>query len=96
VTETAAPIVRFELFSSAFCGACHSARAALARAAELVPGAVVEEHDVAFEPDYSEAHAIEATPTVIVRAADGRQVFRAEGVPTIHQALAAAALALPS
>lgn len=91
----AAPTVRFELFSSAFCGSCHSTRAVLARAAELVPGAVVEEHDVAFEPDYSEAHDISSTPTVIVRTSDGRQVFRAEGVPTIQQALAAAALALP-
>ena len=62
--EPADPTVRFELFSSAFCGACHSTRSVLAQAAALVPGAVVEEHDVAFEPDYSEAHDIEATPTV--------------------------------
>ncbi len=96
VPEPADPTVRFELFSSAFCGACHSTRSVLAQAVALVPGAVVEEHDVAFEPDYSEAHDIEATPTVIVRASDGRQVFRAQGVPTIHQALTAAALALPA
>ncbi|MGN6271553.1 MAG: thioredoxin family protein [Protaetiibacter sp.] len=95
MSEPATPTVRFELFSSAFCGACHSTRAVLAQAASLVPGAIVEEHDVAFEPDYCEAHGIETTPTVIVRAADGRAVFRAEGAPTIHQALTAAALALP-
>jgi len=94
--EPAAPAVRFELFSSAFCGACHSTRAVLAQAAALVPGTVVEEHDVAFEPDYSEAHDIQLTPTVIVRASDGRAVFRAQGVPTLDQALAAAALALPA
>jgi len=95
VPDSADPTVRFELFSSAFCGACHGARSVLERAATLLPGAVVEEHDVAFEPDYSEAHDIESTPTVIVRTSDGRQVFRAEGVPTINQALTAAALALP-
>jgi hypothetical protein len=93
--EPAEHVVRFELFSSAFCGACHSTRAVLAQAAALVPGAVVEEHDVVFEPGYSEMLDIQMTPTVIVRASDGRQVFRAQGAPTFNQALAAAALALP-
>lgn len=89
------PEVRFELFTSAFCGACNATRAVLGQVAELVPGAVIREHDVAFEPELSEQNAIEATPTVIVLSSDGGEVFRASGVPNVNQVLSAAALALP-
>jgi alkyl hydroperoxide reductase subunit AhpF len=86
--------VEFELYSSSFCGACRQARAALDSAARLLQGATVSEHDVALESDRAEAHNIDATPTVIVRNADGAEVFRAVGIPTISQVLAVAARAL--
>lgn len=92
--EQPAPRVRFELFTSAFCGACHSARQVLGHAASVIPGAVVEEHDVAFEADRAEAAEITSTPTIVVRDAAGRQVFRAEGAPSLDQVLRAAALAV--
>jgi len=84
-----------ELYSSAFCGACHAARAVLEHAVELVPAAELREYDVAFRPDEAEAEDIRSTPTVVVRTADGRAVFRAEGAPSLPQALAALARALP-
>jgi thiol-disulfide isomerase/thioredoxin len=86
--------VTFELFSTSFCGACRQTKSVLDRAAQLVPGLTVSEHDVAFEPDRAERLGIEATPTVIVRDADGREVSRAAGVPTIDDVLFAAARAL--
>ncbi|WP_167050716.1 thioredoxin family protein [Salinibacterium sp. ZJ77] len=94
MTEQPTPRVRFELFTSAFCGSCHSARIVLGHAASVIPGAVVEEHDVAFDADYAEQHDITSTPTVIVRDAEGKQVFRAEGAPSMEQVLGAAALAI--
>lgn len=84
-----------ELYTSAFCGACHAARAVLERAVELVPAAELREYDVAFRPDEAEAEHIRSTPTVVVRAADGRAVFRAEGAPSLPQALSALARAVP-
>ena len=50
--------VRLELFSTSFCGACRQTRAVLDRAAALVPGATVVEHDLAFEPDLGESLGI--------------------------------------
>lgn len=83
-----------ELYTSAFCGPCHAARATLAEASRLVPAAEVTEYDVAFAAERAEAAGIRSTPTVIVRRADGEQVFRAEGAPTLAQALGAFATAL--
>ncbi|SMH49224.1 Glutaredoxin [Rathayibacter oskolensis] len=84
-----------ELYTSAFCGACHAARSVLERAAELVPAAEIREFDVAFESSRAETAGIRSTPTVIVRGSAGEPVFRAEGAPSLPQALSALALALP-
>ncbi|QHC65120.1 glutaredoxin domain-containing protein [Rathayibacter oskolensis] len=84
-----------ELYTSAFCGACHAARAVLERAVELVPSAEIRELDVAFHPVEAEAAGVRSTPTVVVRSAEGTAVFRAEGAPSLPQALSALALALP-
>ena len=84
-----------ELYSSAFCGACHAARAVLEHAVELVPAAELREYDVAFRANLAEAEDVRSTPTVVVRSDDGRAVFRAEGAPSLPQALAALARALP-
>lgn len=86
--------VRFELFSSAFCGACRQTRAVLDRAAGYIPGSEVVEHAIESAPDLAATAGIDATPTVIVRRPDGSEVFRASGVPTIHQVLTAGAHAL--
>ncbi|RNE59138.1 thioredoxin family protein [Cryobacterium tepidiphilum] len=82
------------LFSSAFCEPCIQTRAVLAEAARLVPQATVRDMDVARYVDEAEAAGIRSTPTVLVRNADGEEVFRATGVPTLAQVLVAAAKAL--
>jgi thioredoxin 1 len=94
VSEPPSERIRFELFTSAFCGACQATRNVLGEVTRLVPDSEVIEHDVASEPDYSEAHNIDFTPTIVVRGLGGTEVFRASGVPTVNQVLAAAALAL--
>lgn len=83
-----------ELYTSAFCAPCHAARATLAEAARLVPAAELIEYDVASSAERAERLGIRSTPTVIVRGADGEPVFRAEGAPSLAQALGAFATAL--
>ncbi len=83
------------LFTSAFCGACTRTRATVTEAVRLVPGATLTELDVVRAPDEAQAAGIRRTPTVVVRDDAGVEVFRAEGVPTLPQVLAAAAKALP-
>ncbi|MFK0402084.1 glutaredoxin family protein [Microbacterium sp. NPDC090225] len=84
------------LVTSAFCGACARTRAVLADAVRFLPDATVTEIDVARDPDAAESLDIRFTPTVIIRAASGETVFRAEGVPTVPQVLTAAVRALPA
>ncbi|MFK3676629.1 glutaredoxin domain-containing protein [Microbacterium sp. NPDC090218] len=83
------------LVSSSFCGACSRTRAVLADAVRFLPDATLTEFDVARDPDAAEALDIRSTPTVIIRDEQGTVVFRAEGVPTVPQVLAAAVRALP-
>ncbi|MEL4318120.1 thioredoxin family protein [Leifsonia sp. YIM 134122] len=83
-----------ELYTSAFCEPCMQTRAVVAEAARLVPDAEVAEYDVATDMDAAEAEDIRSTPTMIVRSANGAEVFRAVGVPTLAQVLVAAAKAL--
>ncbi|MFS0852930.1 glutaredoxin family protein [Microbacterium sp. 179-I 3D4 NHS] len=84
------------LVSSSFCGACARTRAVLHDAARFLPDATVTEIDVARDPDAAEVLDIRATPTVLIRDAEGALVFRAEGVPTVPQVLTAAVRALPA
>ncbi|MFJ6652093.1 thioredoxin family protein [Microbacterium sp. NPDC091313] len=84
----------FELYSSSFCGACQQTRRVLDEVARLVPAATVVEHNVATEPALAEERDIDATPTVIVHDRQGREAFRARGVPTIDQVLTVAAKVL--
>jgi thioredoxin 1 len=81
-------------FSSAFCEPCVQTRAVLAEVERLVPAATVREFDVAQDNAEAEAAGIRNTPMIIVRNAAGEEVFRAGGVPTLAQLLAAAAKAL--
>ncbi|WP_338075173.1 thioredoxin family protein [Kineococcus vitellinus] len=78
-----------ELFSSAFCAPCRSARAVLERAGALVPALRVQEVDVAADVERARAAAVTSTPTLLVRDAAGAEVFRAAGVPTLPQLLVA-------
>ena len=69
-------------------------RAVLAEVATLVPSARIAELDVARDTDEAERAGIRLTPTVVVLAEDGKEVFRAEGVPTVNQVLVALAKAV--
>lgn len=86
--------MEYVFFSSAFCDPCTQTRAVLAEAARLLPQATVRELDVARDNEEAEANAIRSTPTVIVKNAEGAEVFRAVGAPTLAQVLVAAAKAL--
>jgi hypothetical protein len=87
-------VVKLILFTSAFCEPCTQTRAVLAEVARLVPSAAVTEMDVARFSAQAEAEEVRMTPTVIVQDADGAEVFRAVGVPTLQQVLVAAAKAV--
>ncbi|PPF87277.1 thioredoxin [Subtercola sp. Z020] len=86
--------MQVQLWSSSFCGACASTRAVLERAHQLVPDAALTEFNVALSPAAADTAGIVATPTVIISADDGTEVFRAAGVPTLPQVLHALAQAL--
>ncbi len=81
-------------FSSAFCDPCIQTRAVLDAASKLVPAVKIAELDVAINGDEAERAGIRSTPTVIVLDADGVEVFRAEGAPTLNQMLVALAKAI--
>lgn len=82
-----------ELYTSAFCDPCHRAREVVAEAQRLVPALVVEERDVAAHAERAEELGITSTPTTIIRRADGAEVVRAAGVPTLPRLLTALAAA---
>ena len=81
-------------FSSAFCDPCRATRSVLDEAAVLVPAARLVELDVARHAAEAERAGIRSTPTVVVLDGDDAEVFRAEGVPTVNQVLAALARAV--
>ncbi len=85
--------VLLELYTSAFCEPCHRAREVVAEAQRLVPVLVVEERDVAAHAVRAEELVITTTPTTIIRRADGTEVVRAAGVPTLARLLTALAQA---
>lgn len=86
--------MRLELYTSAFCEPCHRTREIIAEAKALVPTLVVDELDVAAHHDRAADLGITSTPTTIIYAADGREVLRAAGVPTLTRLLTALAQAL--
>lgn len=83
------------LVTSAFCGACTATRQNIAQALPFLPDAMFTEFDVARDAAEAEALDIRFTPTMIVRDAQGDEVFRATGVPTVPQVLAAAVKGMP-
>lgn len=87
--------MKLELYTSAFCGACHAARAVVAEAARLVPSIVATDLDVASHSDRAEARDIVSTPTIVLTDDDGAELFRAAGAPSVPQLLRAVAAHLP-
>lgn len=81
------------LYTSAFCAPCVRARSVLGNAEKLLPQARFREVDVPSNLGESESAGIVSTPTLVVLR-EGTEVFRASGVPSVQQVLAAAALAL--
>lgn len=82
-------MVNVEFYTSAFCGPCRTTRAVLGEAARLLPALRLEEVDVAEQVVRAELAGITSTPTTLIRDAQGREVFRAAGVPTLAQVLVA-------
>lgn len=66
----------------------------LEQVARLVPAAAIAELDAARDSAEAERAGIRSTPTVVVLDGADREVFRAEGVPTVHQVLVALAKAV--
>lgn len=81
-------------FASAFCDPCAQTRAVLDQASKLVPSLTIAELDAVHDEAKAEQAGIRMTPTVIVLDANDAEVFRAEGVPTLNQVLAALARAV--
>jgi thiol-disulfide isomerase/thioredoxin len=86
--------VNLLFFSSSFCDPCIQTRAVLEQVARLVPAAAIAELDVARDTAEAERAGIRVTPTVVVLDAEHKEVFRAEGVPTLNQVLVALAKAV--
>ncbi len=66
----------------------------LEQVARLVPAAAIAELDAARDSAEAERAGIRSTPTVVVLDGADREVFRAEGVPTVNQVLVALAKAV--
>ena len=81
-------------FASSFCEPCIQTRAVLDQASKLVPALKIAELDVARDVAEAERAGIRSTPTVVVLDGEGSEVFRAEGVPSLNQVLAALAKAV--
>jgi hypothetical protein len=64
-------------------------RSVLAEADRLVPAMTLVEHDIVHDESEAVRRRIRSTPMVIVSGPDGSEVFRAEGIPSLNQVLAA-------
>ncbi|MEO9095468.1 MAG: thioredoxin family protein [Microbacteriaceae bacterium] len=82
------------LFTSAFCDPCMQTREVLAEVKRLLPAIDVRELDIVRDEDQAAAFEIRTTPTVVLADSAGTEIFRAAGVPTINQVLAAVAGAI--
>jgi thiol-disulfide isomerase/thioredoxin len=85
--------VNVDFFSSTFCEPCMITRGVLAEAGRLVGAMQLIEHDIVRDESEAERLRIRSTPTVIVSASNGAEVFRAEGIPSLNQVLVALAKA---
>lgn len=78
-------------FSSAFCAPCRATRRLLTEVAQVVSGVEHVEIDAEHHLDLVRRLGVMRTPTTLVLDASGREVTRAQGVPTKPQVLAALA-----
>jgi thiol-disulfide isomerase/thioredoxin len=85
--------VNVDFYTSTFCEPCMITRGVLAEAGRLVSAMNLVEHDIVRDESEAERLLIRSTPTVIIRATDGTEVFRAEGIPSLNQVLVALAKA---
>ena len=83
--------MQVDLYTSAFCEPCMMTRAVLAEADRLVSAMTLTEHDIVRDEAAAVSLGIRSTPTVIISGSDGAEVFRAEGIPSLNQVLAALA-----
>jgi thiol-disulfide isomerase/thioredoxin len=82
-----------DFYTSTFCEPCMITRSVLAEAGRLVSAMRLVEHDIVRDEDGAQRQGIRSTPTVIVSDANGAEVFRAEGIPSLNQVLVALARA---
>jgi thiol-disulfide isomerase/thioredoxin len=85
--------VNVDFYTSTFCEPCMITRGVLTEARRLVGALNLIEHDIVREETAAAEHRIRSTPTVIISGADGSEVFRAEGIPSLNQVLVALAKA---
>lgn len=76
-------------FSSAFCAPCRATRRLLDEVAAMVPGVAHVEIDAEHHLELVRRVGVMRTPTTLVLDAAGREVTRAQGVPTKPQVIAA-------
>lgn len=76
-------------FSSAFCAPCRATRRVLAEVADLVEQVEHVEIDAEHHLELVRRLGVMRTPTTLVLDAEGREVTRAQGVPTKPQVLQA-------
>ena len=82
-----------DFYTSTFCEPCMITRSVLAEAGRLVSAMRLAEHDIVRDEGEAERQGIRSTPTVVISGADGVEVFRAEGIPSLNQVLVALAKA---
>lgn len=83
-------------FTSAFCAPCRATRRILTEVAEMVPGVVHVDLDVADHLDLARELNVSRTPTVLVLDAQGAIVQRASGQPRKADIIAALGEAIPA
>jgi hypothetical protein len=83
--------VNVDFYTSAFCEPCMITRSVLAEAGRLVSAMQLVEHDIVRDESEAARQGIRSTPTVIISGADGTEVYRAEGIPSLNQVLVALA-----
>jgi thiol-disulfide isomerase/thioredoxin len=76
-------------FSSAFCAPCRATRRVLEQVSTATPGVAHIEVDAEHHLDVVRRLGILRTPTTLVLDAQGLEVGRAAGAPTVQQVLAA-------
>lgn len=82
-----------DFYTSTFCEPCMITRQVLAEAGRLVSAMHLVEHDIVRDESEAARQHIRSTPTVIISDADGAELFRAEGIPSLNQVLLALAKA---